>query len=1297
MDFDEPVVSVDSSKISAQSSATVQWRQSNLPATTDPINTATFGKGVFVAAAGQQIYYSRDDITWFIGARYSVFFRKIVYGNDIFVAITSGTGSNNLYVSNDGINFSFVTTNIRNTYIYNIRFLAGRFVALISGPSLGFGLAVSDAGISWTSRNYIDVTSITPVDLTWDGSNLIVYAIQGGTATLLTTNNDGLSWARVGAPASLTVSSSVRIVYGKGVYVLAGEDLVTTNSIGGTWTTQLMDVDSTCLIFDGDDFYLGSNTGEVWTSSDGITWQLDDTLSEPLLDIQSSDVYYITAGQQGYVAVKKPAFDFTEILPFRIFNDSHRVEIDLRNSQDFVDLMARDLIWEKLDDTFLSMQLGAVTLQSGPAAAIPDTAAKQATGIVPRSGTVKITRWFYREGKIYLYFDFPTGSSLALRSVDIQDSRTNTTVNLGGQLLVNARPGYSFVIELSNNVDQLVRNFVYPRRLSSGTSLIRDLKGFPFNGVLQLKEFNSDLGYHAVNLTSAANINVNQDAAVSFVEVSEYGNSGEILISRGPNAAPEWASPPGKVTKIIGGPGVAVTPPSGVGNVTISRSPAGSYWETPSEIQPGDMFVGAFIGVRAKAGKIYPNPTSEPGFGWNPSPAAYNVLSYSAGAGIRSAESVGNKILLVYRYGLISSDDNGQHWNHLDDGGRTNWEYYYIRYFNGVYYAWVTRRFITSTDAITWTPGPVVETSDLIFMDLVNGWIFASFNSGRSYAGTNIDDLSLITPRYLTSVVFNSDSFYALSAIPYTRLTGSYGAGTGYQSVLSSAAGPLGQWTVRWQDTATTQSYRSSSTIQSPWNQPTTIVSDGSTVLLPLNRVRYRYQAYSYIPPVLETNGNSFILSFDAVTESIANVDTLRIIGNAVVDSTSTLILSCNSSNIASFPILDLPMITSQPWDYIADSAFSTVLETRVSGSRLFLSGRSGSIEKFQSVLIPSGTTSAQLQILPAPSGYRRIIRKISDDLLAVNGPSGYVFFRDSQGWLDPTAQPYLNQNNLNIISVTATDTISAALSSGTESINQQVALGTGTDLQTWSLSDTLQKQLADITSDGTDLVSVGNTGLIIKGTVTGTTVSWQTIASGTVSDLTRVRYIQSRYYALGSAGTILNSSDGLSWFPSATNTSLNATDITYGNNIYLATFFTPSGTERNLVQQSNDGEIWEPCITQLGSRLANVFSAHFNQGSFIVAGGEAGQAYISQDLRSWTQITSIAGTLTYQDAAVIGNVSYLVGTFPGVIESQQDLPLSILKTSSNVWDSTVPTGNYRCLGASTSDPAYTSMWVRIS
>ena len=114
--------------------------------------------------------------------------------------------------------------------------------------------------------------------------DLEMFVIAGGSGTILT-SEDGETWTA----QTSGVSSLGKVIYGANILVaVGGSDTIITSPDGITWTPRSagLSTDSYTSICYSDDlemFVMGTYTGKILTSTDGITWAIIGTITNDVI------------------------------------------------------------------------------------------------------------------------------------------------------------------------------------------------------------------------------------------------------------------------------------------------------------------------------------------------------------------------------------------------------------------------------------------------------------------------------------------------------------------------------------------------------------------------------------------------------------------------------------------------------------------------------------------------------------------------------------------------------------------------------------------------------------------------------------------------------------------------------------------------------------------------------------------------------------------------------------------------------------------------------------------------------
>lgn len=147
---------------------------------------------------------------------------------------------------------------------------------------------------------------------------------------------------------------------------------------------------------------------------------------------------------------------------------------------------------------------------------------------------------------------------------------------------------------------------------------------------------------------------------------------------------------------------------------------------------------------------------------------------------------------------------------------------------------------------------------------------------------------------------------------------------------------------------------------------------------------------------------------------------------------------------------------------------------------------------------------------------------------------------------------------------------------------------------------------------------------------------------SGTDKSLMSVAYGEGEFVAVGEAGTILSSSDGLSWTPHQQDANIHFTSVTYGHDQFVAV-----GNSKN-VYTSEDGKSWTAHAVADASPF---FTVVYGDGVYVATG--FANAWTSPDGKNWTK-RDFTGYL--QSGSAYGNNSFVtVGQAGHMMRSGDD------------------------------------------
>ncbi len=154
--------------------------------------------------------------------------------------------------------------------------------------------------------------------------------------------------------------------------------------------------------------------------------------------------------------------------------------------------------------------------------------------------------------------------------------------------------------------------------------------------------------------------------------------------------------------------------------------------------------------------------------------------------------------------------------------------------------------------------------------------------------------------------------------------------------------------------------------------------------------------------------------------------------------------------------------------------------------------------------------------------------------------------------------------------------------------------------------------------------------------------LGWTYRTSGTSNTLWGVAYGNSTFVIVGQAGTILTSSDGITW-TSRSGTSSHLYGVSYTNSTFMAV------GESGTILTSSDGITWTLRTSGTSSLLRGVIYGN----STFVAVGDLGTILTSSDGTSWTSRTS--GTSNSLRGITYGNSTFMAVGDSGTILTSSD------------------------------------------
>lgn len=148
--------------------------------------------------------------------------------------------------------------------------------------------------------------------------------------------------------------------------------------------------------------------------------------------------------------------------------------------------------------------------------------------------------------------------------------------------------------------------------------------------------------------------------------------------------------------------------------------------------------------------------------------------------------------------------------------------------------------------------------------------------------------------------------------------------------------------------------------------------------------------------------------------------------------------------------------------------------------------------------------------------------------------------------------------------------------------------------------------------ASGRGYVAVGANGAIYRNSSGSVTDGWTAMSSGSVQDLYGVSYVNGLFVAVGAAGTLLTSADGITWTAQTSNTNSSLRHVAYGAATYVAV------GDAGAVVSSTDAATW---TSQAIPTTESFYSICFGPDLQFIAVGTTGTlAYSTTGLDgSWS------------------------------------------------------------------------------
>lgn len=276
---------------------------------TPPINDQywhgiTYGEGLFVAVAANEVMTSPDGVTWQSRTAPSGIWSAVTYGGGQFVAVANNGGTFLAMTSPDGITWTGQSGLGTPTNWTGVTYGSGKFVAI--GEQWA---ASSTDGITWTENATTVVAQWSSV--TFGASKFVAVAKAiGGDCTsasgtnCVITSSDGLTWAAASAISGEEWNS---VTYGgpsgSELFVSvagAGSNRVMTSQDGTSWSAAASAAATNywqSITYGANQFVAVGFGGGVMTSADGSTWTAQTSGNSSLWNAVAAGPQYVAVGQ----------------------------------------------------------------------------------------------------------------------------------------------------------------------------------------------------------------------------------------------------------------------------------------------------------------------------------------------------------------------------------------------------------------------------------------------------------------------------------------------------------------------------------------------------------------------------------------------------------------------------------------------------------------------------------------------------------------------------------------------------------------------------------------------------------------------------------------------------------------------------------------------------------------------------------------------------------------------------------------------------------------------------------------
>jgi photosystem II stability/assembly factor-like uncharacterized protein len=191
--------------------------------------------------------------------------------------------------------------------------------------------------------------------------------------------------------------------------------------------------------------------------------------------------------------------------------------------------------------------------------------------------------------------------------------------------------------------------------------------------------------------------------------------------------------------------------------------------------------------------------------------------------------------------------------------------------------------------------------------------------------------------------------------------------------------------------------------------------------------------------------------------------------------------------------------------------------------------------------------------------------------------------------------------------------------------------------------------------------IALGQSGTILT---SSDGVTWTSRTSGSSRNLWAVAYGNSTYVVVGGSGTILTSSDGISWTSRSSGTSSPLYGVSFGNNVFVAVGYSAT------ILSSSDGSSWS---SRSGAE-GQLDTVTYGNGKFIAVGAAYNKLFSSGDGTNWTTVSH--GSTLGMKGIVYANNKFVAVGHSGEILTSSDGGTWSLSTTGGMSYMNVVFGN---------------------